>query len=280
MKIIVTGANGYLAQGIINALLAKGFEVEGIARGASQISHPKYAHIEADAFAVDFTTLAAEPDTALLHAAWTNGFKHQHSDHLRYLPEHVTLLENAIKAGIKNINVIGTMHEVGYHVGEVNERTPTEPLSPYGIAKNALRQWLTVASAEAGIRMKWLRAFYIVSADARSNSIFSKLYATASTGGTDFPLNSGRSQYDFISFEEFCGLATEATTQTLVTGTINVCSGTPVALLDKVEEFVLDNELKLNLNVGAFPDRPYDSPAIWGDTTKIRKIHSLSSTKS
>ena len=60
-----------------------------------------------------------------------------------------------------------------------------------------------------------------------------------------------------------------AVTQREVTGIINCCSGKPVALADKVEEFIKEHNFKIKLNYGAFPDRPYDSPAVWGSREKI-----------
>ncbi len=33
-----------------------------------------------------------------------------------------------------------------------------------------------------------------------------------------------------------------------------------------------EHDLNITLEYGAFPDRPYDSPGIWGDATKIQQI--------
>ena len=60
--------------------------------------------------------------------------------------------------------------------------------------------------------------------------------------------------------------------QTDVDGIINCCSGTPMTLADRVEKFIKDNNLNIKLLYGTFPDRPYDSPGVWGDSSKINKI--------
>ena len=39
-----------------------------------------------------------------------------------------------------------------------------------------------------------------------------------------------------------------------------------------VEQFIADNKLSIQLDYGAYPERPYDSPCIYGDTTKIDQI--------
>ena len=36
--------------------------------------------------------------------------------------------------------------------------------------------------------------------------------------------------------------------------------------------FIKENNYNIKLNYGAFPDRPYDSLAVWGDNTKILQI--------
>ena len=43
-------------------------------------------------------------------------------------------------------------------------------------------------------------------------------------------------------------------------------------LADRVEAYIRDNDLDMTLEYGAFPDRPYDSPGVWGDPTRIRRI--------
>jgi len=55
-------------------------------------------------------------------------------------------------------------------------------------------------------------------------------------------------------------------------GINNACTGEPMSLAERVEAYIRDNNLDITLEYGAFPDRPYDSPGVWGDPTKIRRI--------
>lgn len=48
-----------------------------------------------------------------------------------------------------------------------------------------------------------------------------------------------------------------------------------MTLAERVENFIKDHKLKIRLNYGVFPDRPYDSPIIFGDDKKIKQIMSL-----
>ena len=78
--------------------------------------------------------------------------------------------------------------------------------------------------------------------------------------------------YDFISIQELAYQIAAAVSQDEIDGIINICSGEPMSLADRVEAYIRDNDLDITLEYGAFPDRPYDSPGVWGDATKIRQI--------
>ena len=82
----------------------------------------------------------------------------------------------------------------------------------------------------------------------------------------------GENQYDFIDYEKFCEQVAKAIVQDDIYGIINICSGKPEKLSDRVERFILENNYDIKLLYGAFPDRPYDSKAVWGDDSKIRGI--------
>lgn len=82
----------------------------------------------------------------------------------------------------------------------------------------------------------------------------------------------GKNKYDFISADELAHQIVSACTQTKVTGIINVCSGRPISLSDKVESFIKSNRLKIKLQYGEFSDRSYDSPTTWTIINKILSI--------
>lgn len=96
--------------------------------------------------------------------------------------------------------------------------------------------------------------------------------AAVDEGKTEFPFTLGQNQYDFIDYPDFCARVAAVVGQKNEQGIINICSGKPEKLADRVERFIKENDYRIKLQYGAFPDRPYDSKAIWGNDTKIRKI--------
>ena len=91
-------------------------------------------------------------------------------------------------------------------------------------------------------------------------------------GRTSFPFTHGTNKYDFIDVDILAEQIVKASTQVHISGIINCCSGNAVFLKDKVEEFIREHNLSIRPDYGAFPERKYDSPAIWGDTTIIKRI--------
>ncbi|HEP1839288.1 TPA: NAD(P)-dependent oxidoreductase [Streptococcus suis] len=271
MKVLVTGANGYLGKGVVKELLDKNVQV--IATDFQDHFIDKRAIIKcADLFQLtDPFQYFEEPDV-VLHMAWRDGFVHQSENHLFDLPSHYEFLRKMIDAGIKHIAVLGSMHEIGFYEGSINETTPTNPQSLYGISKNALRNATELLCKNHDVTFQWLRGFYIVGNTIDGSSIFSKIVQANNNQQKVFPFTMGLNQFDFIDYDDFCKGIAHTILQDEVTGIINICSGTPEKLADRVERFIKENKFNIQLQYGAFPDRPYDSKAVWGDASKLRKI--------
>lgn len=274
MKVLVTGANGYLGQGIVKSLLDKDVFVVATDYKVDRIDN-RAEVIQCDLFSSKNPfTYFGEPDV-LLHLAWRDGFVHYSDAHIQDLPKHYDFIKSFAKSKVKKIAIMGSMHEVGFYEGCIKEDTPCNPSSPYGISKNALREISMMFCQQYSKLFQWLRGYYIVGNSKYGSSIFSKIAIAESEGKQDFPFTMGMNQYDFIDYDLFCEQVSRAICQDSILGIINICSGQPERLSDRVERFIKDNNYNIKLNYGAFPDRPYDSKAVWGDNTKIEKIMHL-----
>ena len=270
--ILITGAGGYIGRYVVKALLNLGTNVIAVDINTEQIdSRAVILNFEIFSGHENIYEELGRPDVCL-HMAWKDGFIHNADSHMKNLFSHYNFIRNMLSGGLKHIAVMGSMHEVGYWEGEVDENTPTNPRSLYGIAKNSLRQMTELFTSSSDVTFQWLRAFYIVGDDLKNNSIFSKITKMELDGQETFPFNSGKNKYDFITVQDLGQQIACAISQNEINGIINCCTGTPVALRDKVEEFLSQHGFKIKPQYGAFPERAYDSPAIWGNADKISKI--------
>jgi len=271
MKILVTGANGYMGTGIVKQLLSDGMEV--IATDFSTISvDEKAKRINSNIFKLTNPYEELGKPDVLLHLAWRDGFQHSSENHILDLSNHYLFLRRMMEGGVKRVCVLGSMHEIGFFEGSINENTPANPQSLYGISKNALRNAVHLMTNQYGAIFQWIRGYYIVGNTEQGCSVFSKLTQAEKEGKEFFPFTMGVNQYDFIDYDEFCYQVAAVVEQDAINGIINCCTGAPMRLGERMEKFICDNNYKIKLQYGAFPDRPYDSKAVWGDNRKINLI--------
>lgn len=271
MKVLVTGANGYLGQGVVKSILDRNEEVVATDLNCGCVDDRATA-VECNLFDIEEPyEYFGRPDV-LLHLAWRDGFIHNSDAHLVDLPKHFSFIRKMLKGELRRIVGMGSMHEIGFYDGCINESTPCHPMSMYGIGKNALRDSVVLLANQYSIPYQWLRGYYIVGNSKYGNSIFSKITTAEFEGKEVFPFTLGQNQYDFLDYTEFCNQVAAAVIQDKITGIINICSGKPEKLSDRVERFIRENNYRIKLKYGAFPDRPYDSKAVWGNNLKIQTI--------
>ncbi len=272
MRILVTGANGYIGSKVVKKLADFGVNVAAVDIDNTHID-PRAEFYSADIFSdnANWYDFFGKPDVCL-HLAWRDGFVHNSIKNIEDLSAHFGFVENLLDNGLRHIVSMGSMHEVGYIDGMIGEDTVCNPLSLYGIAKNTLREAIRFYAAEKDAIFQWLRGYYIYGDDTYGNSIFCKLKKAVGEGKKSFPFTSGKNKYDFIHIDVFAEFICRCIMQDKVNGVIEVCSGVPIGLGDMVESYIEKNNLPIKLDYGKYPDRPYDSPCVYGDRTKLNKI--------
>ena len=271
MKILVTGANGYLGQGIVKHLLDYGHDVIATGRKLDLVDK-RAVCIPANLFEVEDPFSFFQKPEVVLHLAWRDGFVHYSDAHIEDLANHYKFIRLLSESNVNMIVGMGSMHEIGFFEGSIKEDTPCHPITPYGISKNALRELTKMLCDRNNKKFQWLRGYYIVGNSQYGSSIFSKITAAEAEGQKEFPFTMGQNQFDFIDYDEFCEQVALTVSQKEILGVINICSGYPEKLADRVERYIKENGYSIKLKYGAFPDRPYDSKAIWGDGTKIEAV--------
>lgn len=268
-RVLVTGGGGYIGRHVVRSLLDLGHDVTATVRpGSASAVDSRATVVSANVLdpGFDVASLAETPFDSVVHLAWQDGFSHNAPSHMAQLSNHFIFLERLVTWGVTRVSVLGTMHEVGYWEGAIDADTPTNPLTLYGIAKDALRRAVFIHLAGRA-QVQWLRCFYIHGDDRNNNSIFTRILNLVDEGKSTLPFTSGTNKYDFIEVGELARQIAGISGLEGVSGILNCSSGVPTSLRDQVESFIAEHELPISLEYGAFPDRPYDSPIVWGRPT-------------
>lgn len=223
-----------------------------------------YADDSKDPFA-----LAGKPDT-LIHLAW-GGLPNYGSDRhvVVELPAQVRFLERMLAGGVKTLLVTGTCLEYGMQSGALREDIPAAPTTPYGSAKDLLRQTLESLTSQYGCALTWARLFYSYGEGQSSNSLLPQLRAAVARGDRAFRMSGGEQQRDYLPATEQARLLVALATNGRANGIVNVCSGTPITVRALVEQWIRENSWTIELELGHYPYPDWEPMAFWGDRSKL-----------
>jgi nucleoside-diphosphate-sugar epimerase len=280
MRILVTGATGFIGNYVVNELLKKEFEViassvnKEKARKAEWFSKVTYIPFDLAAFdqGINYYKIFEEP-SLMIHLAWEGLPNYKSSFHQEInLPRHLAFLTNIIENGLSDLTVTGTCFEYGMQQGCLKEDMPAMPGNPYGKAKDSLRKELEILAKEYSVAYKWIRLFYMYGKGQNPNSLLSQLDKTLANHEPVFNMSGGEQERDFLPVEKIAGYIVKIAVQNKVTGVINCCSGKPITIKEFVENYLRETNGHISLNLGYYPYPDYEPMRFWGDTHKLNEI--------
>ncbi|MDB5199928.1 MAG: NAD(P)-dependent oxidoreductase [Chitinophagaceae bacterium] len=277
MKILVTGATGFVGRHVINELLKYDHEIIAAVRNKDAlITHRgKVKIIEFDLANLQDKNYYFElnqPDI-LIHLAWQGLPNYKEIFHVaKNLPTHSAFLKNMIENGLQNLVVTGTCFEYGIKDGCLSEEIQSNPQNSYAVAKDELRKFLEVLRKERYFNLKWIRLFYMYGKGQNPNSLLSQLETALAKGDKTFNMSGGEQLRDYLPIEKVAEYIVAIALQNKITGIINCCSGVPIKVKTLIEQYLEKNNKKINLNLGYYPYPDYEAIAFWGDNTKLKNI--------
>lgn len=276
MRVAVTGAAGFIGRYVLSELSDRAVETIAVVRSsAAELSElPNLSVVRLDIHDAPENSfeLMGRPDV-LIHLAW-EGLPNYHSLHHfeAELPRQFHFLKTLIEAGLPSLLVAGTCFEYGMQSGLLSEDMPTKPSNPYGYAKDALRKQLEFLRVARPFSLTWARLFYMYGEGQPKGSLYSQLKGAVLRGDRVFNMSGGEQLRDYLPVSEVAQHIVCLAMAKQNIGAINICSGNPVSVRRLVEEWIHDNEWKIELNLGHYPYPDYEPMAFWGDVSRIRAV--------
>ena len=253
MKVLVTGAAGFIGSHLAESLLADGHEVVGVDAFVDYYPRAQkernleglraqraFSLVEGRLQDVDLSPLVAGAGQvyhlaaqAGVRASWGRDFA-AYTDHNVLATQR--LLEAALEAGVPRVVNVSSSSVYGDAPSlPLREDGVCRPVSPYGVTKLAAEHLGLLYEKNHGLPVVSLRYFTVYGPRQRPDMAFHKFLKASRDGGTIRVFGDGRQTRDFTFISDIVA-ATRAAGDSGRPGCVyNVGGGERIALLDVLE---------------------------------------------
>jgi nucleoside-diphosphate-sugar epimerase len=273
MRVMVTGATGFLGRHAVSALQSTGHHVIAVVRKGNSSSAQEL--VEADLLtpgAAAYVARNARAD-ALLHLAWTteHGVFWTDPGNLKWLSVTLELVEAMVANGTQRICAVGTCFEYDWPLDGncIESETGIRSHTLYDTAKDSCRRVLTRFAFDKEFSFAWARLFHLFGSAEHPDRLVSSLCRSL-IAGQPAECSSGKVLRDFMDARD-AGAALAALAVSKITGPINIASGKVTRLRDiatALGELAGRSDL---VRIGARPDRENDPPRITADVQRLER---------
>jgi len=276
MRIALTGASGFIGRHVLRELLERDIAVVAITRDNTQLAEfeGRVQIVEFDLANVGEHTFdhLGRPDV-LLHLAWDGLPSYRSLYHFEHeLPRQYNFLHQMVAQGLRSLVVTGTCFEYGMQSGPLTEDEKTRPANPYGFAKDVLRQQLEYLKQQRSYSFTWARLFYTYGEGQPETSLLPQLKKAVAQGVQQFNMSGGEQLRDYLPIGDVARYLVILALKQQDIGLINICSGKPQSVRGLVEQWLVENNWDIKLNLGHYPYSDYEPMAFWGERHKLNAV--------
>lgn len=272
MKVLVTGARGYIGRHVLPLLVEGGHEVHAVS--SRECSGPSGVHwLRADLLQpgdVDMTLERVRPEV-LIHLAWyaRHGSFWSAKENFSWAAATATLLDAFRRVGGRRVLVSGTCAEYDWSYGYcVEDSTPTAPHTLYGKCKDSTCEFTQAYCQDKGLEYAWCRVFFPYGPGEPLGRLLPSVL-NALRQGKPVRCSHGRQFRDFMHVEDVASALVHLALCTRQSGVFNIASGEPVRLSTVIELCASHFENPAPIEYGAVPVPAGDPPMLVGSAEKL-----------
>ena len=273
MKVLVTGANGFIGRQCCIQLKNMGYEVHAISSRYNPDTSVYWHKVNLlDDKQIKGLLEKVRP-SHLLHLAWyaEPGKFWTSKKNYCWLKATLTLFEEFIISGGKRAVVAGTCAEYDWNSDKYIEGiTPLAPQTIYGICKHSLQMILSSYASSNDISFSWGRIFSLYGPYENPARLIASVVTSLINNKTIICKN-GELIRDYLHVNDVAS-AFVALIGSDIEGPINIGSGQGIMLTDLVREVEKKMQKFGYLKIEGSSGKNSDAPIIVADTSKIRSI--------
>ncbi|HLH88131.1 MAG TPA: NAD(P)-dependent oxidoreductase [Xanthobacteraceae bacterium] len=234
MRVLLTGATGFIGREIVRPLMASGAEVHTLGRrdpGVTGVTHHSLDLLGA----VDYAAVGDIGATHLVHLAWHPERNFWTApENLDWVAASLRLVRAFAAGGGRRAVVAGSCAEYApCHERLAEGTSPIAPATLYGTAKASLHALLASAAPGLGLSLAWPRIFFPYGPLERPQRLLGTLL-DALRHNEVARFSIGTQRRDFIHVED-AAAAIVAILARPIEGAVNVASGSAVTVRRFVE---------------------------------------------
>lgn len=238
MKVLLTGASGFLGRYVLTRLEGLGIDTVVVGRRMpNDWNEINFRRVDLLAIP-DFDELVDDIGaTHLLHLAWyaEHGLFWHSPKNLWWSQATVRLVDAFCRLGGQKVVIAGTCAEYDWSHGYcVEEVTPANPLTMYGVAKDATRRLAQATCASYNVDCAWGRVFLPYGHGEDSRRLLPSLAAVFQGKCAPFGVNASAYR-DFLHAKDVAA-AFVTLLEAPAVGLFNICSGQPLQLSQLVRQ--------------------------------------------
>jgi nucleoside-diphosphate-sugar epimerase len=272
--VLVTGASGFIGRHCLGLLAAAGYEAHAVTSRGSMPESTTCEWHRGDLLQSNDIIRVIElvKPSHLLHFAWyaVPGQYPSSPENLRWCAATMRLLAAFTDAGGSRAVFAGSCFEYDFGYGYcVEDRTPSNPSTFYGVCKNAAREVVAGFGRQFGLSAAWGRIFHLYGPHETPGRLVPTVIA-ALLQGERARCTDGRQIRDFLCVEDVAAAFVALLTSD-VCGTVNIGSGEPISLQQLVTSLATIMGARQMVEFGTFPPRPGDPLLLIPDIRRLRE---------
>jgi nucleoside-diphosphate-sugar epimerase len=254
MKILITGATGFIGSHVTETLWKEGHQIYAICRNQSNFDKcnqfsDQVIWLNQDQPEWELELKDVQIDQ-FIHTAWAGVTAAERNDwslQLTNFEFSKSMIDLAIRLNAKKIICLGSQAEYGLYNYKVTEEHVPEPTDAYGAVKLLTLYYLQNVASKNDLVWYWLRIFSIIGENENKSWLLSQVM-TKLLSGEEVELTPGEQFYDYLYIADFFHALNQIITcNSDLSGVYNICSGRPV----KIKQLLLLVAEKLNVNITA-----------------------------